>query len=292
MEDTMKKLLLTITFVLLLSSMPIAQPMRNRGNNSDRPFNGDKENPRMKEKKLSDADRKKMEKEMYDRRIEMLKKILDSIKEKYGLNDEQRKQLEDIFVKMMENQQKLREEMKKEIDAIKKKHEDELKKLLGDKYEEFKKEMNKLQKSRPQGNQRRERENRMSPDKLAKALGLSDEQKKKFKKAFENMMKELDKLRKQAQKDGWTSKKIREKVKAINKELEKNLKEILTVAQWEKFNEMKKRIVPGPPNRQGPFNRNQIDPKKIIEKLGLSETQKKAYEKALKDLEKSRAELK
>ncbi len=287
----MKKTFLTIAIVIALSSMLIAQPMPNRGGNGDRPFKGDKDNPRMKDKKLSDEDRDKMEKEMFERRIEMLKKILDTIKEKYKLNDEQRKQLEDIFVKMMENQQKLREEMKKELDALKKKHEEELKKLLGDKYDEFKKEMDKLEKSRQQGNQNRERENWMTPDNIAKALGLSEEQKKKFLKTYEKMMKDMSKLQEQARKDGWTSTKIKDKIEEINKELEKSLKEILTVVQWEKFNEIWKKLFLEQQNRQGPPNRKQFDPSKIIEELGLSESQKKTYEKALKNYEKSHAEL-
>ncbi|MCD4657089.1 MAG: hypothetical protein K8S87_06050 [Planctomycetes bacterium] len=287
----MKKALMAITIVLVLSSMVIAQPMGIKDKNGDRPFKSDNENPRMKVKELSDEDREKLEKEMYERRIEMMKKILDAIKEKYELNDEQRKQLEDIFIKMMENQQKLRNKMKNELEAVKKKQEKELRKLLGDKYEAFKKELKRLEKSKQMGKPGRERESRMPLAKIAETLKLTKEQKKKFNKALEKMMKEINKLRDQAGKDGWTSKKMRGKIEVISTEFEKALKEILTVVQWEKYNDMKKRIVPGQPNRQGPNNRRQIDPDKIIEELGLSETQKKAFNKASKKFEKARAEL-
>jgi periplasmic protein CpxP/Spy len=83
---------------------------------------------------------------------------------------------------------------------------------------------------------------RMNPEQLAKDLGLSDDQKAKFKEVFADMQKKQQELRKDttlSQEDR------RAKMKEIRDGLNTKLKEILTAEQLEKF----QKLMPGARNR-------------------------------------------
>jgi periplasmic protein CpxP/Spy len=83
---------------------------------------------------------------------------------------------------------------------------------------------------------------RLNPEQIAKDLGLSDEQKAKFKEASADMQKKMQELRKDttlSQEDR------RAKMKEIRDGLNAKVKEILTAEQFEKF----QKLMPGPRNR-------------------------------------------
>ncbi len=85
---------------------------------------------------------------------------------------------------------------------------------------------------------------RMNPEQLAKDLGLSDDQKTKFKDAMQDMQKKLQEMRKDtslAQEDR------RAKSKEIRDAAQAKFKEILTAEQFAKL----QKLMPGTRNRPG-----------------------------------------
>ncbi len=83
---------------------------------------------------------------------------------------------------------------------------------------------------------------RFNPEQVAKDLGLSEDQKAKFKDAFQDLQKKLQEVRKDA---SLSQEDRRAKSKEIRDGFSTKVKEILTAEQFEKF----QKLMPGPRNR-------------------------------------------
>jgi Spy/CpxP family protein refolding chaperone len=83
---------------------------------------------------------------------------------------------------------------------------------------------------------------RLNPEQLAKDLGLSDDQKTKFKDAMQDLQKKLQEVRKDA---SLSQEDRRAKTKEIRDAAQAKFKEILTAEQFEKW----QKLMPGARNR-------------------------------------------
>ncbi len=299
----MKKFFLTAFFVLALVGLVLAQPGFDPVNPNQpdklRPQNpgpkrfgpdgfsgGDRIRP-FKRKPMTEEERKKFEEEMQKRQIQMLKMMLKRLKENLKLSDEQIEALEKILTESLKKQKAIRDEMRKKLEELKRAQEEELKKLLGDKYDEFKKLQGRRNRFKIQPRDRNA--NPRNPFGMLKKLGLSEEQQKALKEAFEKFRNKQKELRESLRDSNVKPEEMREKFKKLYEEFEAELKKLLTEEQWQKYQELKKNFS----KRFNPNNRRNR-PKRLkdfLKDLGLSEEQEKAVKEAIKELREAVKDL-
>ncbi len=313
----MKRILIISMFVIALAGLTFAQPGFGPDTKPDKPKDppkvkpdkpgppdfkpgdrrlrpGDRVKPgertrpgdRGNRKPMTEEERKKFEEQMLKRQTEWIKKMLKRLKEEMGLSDEQIKALEEIMTGSIKKQKEVRDAMRKKLQELQKNQEEELKKLLGDKFEDFKKLTRRGRGLR----QPKDNKNRMRGiEELFKKLGLSEEQKKASKEAYEKLLKAQKELKQSLKGSELKKEEIRAKMKKLKESFDNDIKKLLTEEQWKKYQELKKSAGKlRPDNKDKPKRKNM---KEFLKDLGASEEQMNGIKNAMKQMSEAIKEM-